>query len=68
MVSQYSLNAEDLKKIFLKPENEDESDFEISHLFHADEQYVEISSTNCSAFNNSLDKTFSIMCVNVRSL
>ena len=68
MVSQYSLHAEDLNKIFLKPENEAKSDFEISHLLHANEQYVEISSTNCLAFNNSLDETFSIMCVNVRSL
>ena len=54
MVSQYSLNAEDLNKIFLKPEKEAESDLEISHLLHADEQYVEISSTNCLAFNISL--------------
>ena len=43
---------------------EAESDFEFSHLLHADEQYVEISSTNCLALN-SLDKIFLIMCVNV---
>ena len=62
MVAQYSFNAEDLNKIFLKPENEAEGDFEISHLLHADEQYVEISSTNCLAFNNNLDKTFDHVC------
>ena len=52
----------------MKPENEAESDFEIIHLLHADEQYVEISSTNCLAFSNNLDKTFTVMCDNVRSL
>ena len=67
-MAQYNLNAEHLNKIFLKPENKAESDLEISHLLHADEQYVEINSTNYFAFNNNLKETFSIMCVNVRSL
>ena len=66
-MAQYSLNAEHLNKIFLEPKNEVESDFEISHLLHADERYVEINSTNCFVFNNNLDESFSIMCVNIRS-
>ena len=53
-----------LNKIFLKSENE--NDFESSCLLYADNQYMEINSTNCLAFNNNLDETFLIMCVNAR--
>ena len=52
----------------MKSENEDESNFKITYLLYAYELYVEINFTSCLASNNKLDETFSIMCVNVRSL
>ena len=52
----------------MKSENEDESNFKITYLLYADEQYVEISFTSFLALNNKLDETFLIMCVNARSL